>query len=97
MFTGQLWKAFKDLAPEMVGLAFTVVVIDELNQIRIEQQRKQELIEQLYSPVRDIAVEALRLVRKGAQSHFYGRSNFETISPDLERISTRKWCQSGDF
>ncbi|MEM7128612.1 MAG: pentapeptide repeat-containing protein [Chloroflexota bacterium] len=64
LFAGQLWKALKDLAPEMVGLAFTVVVIDKLNQMRIEQQRKQELIEQLYSPVRDIAVEALRLVRK---------------------------------
>lgn len=52
-----------DLAPEMVGMAFTVVVIDELNQIRIEQQYKQELFAQLHSPVRDVAVEALRLVR----------------------------------
>lgn len=53
-----------DLAPEMVGMAFTVVVIDELNQIRIEQQHKREIIEELRSPVRDVAVEALRLVRK---------------------------------
>lgn len=64
LFGGQLWKALKDLAPEMVGLAFTVVVIDELNQLRIEQQRKQEILEQLHSPIRDVAVEALRLVRE---------------------------------
>lgn len=53
-----------DLAPEMVGMAFTVVVIDDLNQRRLDQQEKDRLFEQVKSPVRDIAVEALRLIRK---------------------------------
>jgi len=53
-----------DLAPEMVGMAFTVVVIDELNQRRLDQQEKDRLVAQVKSPVRDMAVEALRLVRE---------------------------------
>lgn len=65
LFEGQLWKALKDLAPEMVGMAFTVVVIDELversAERRSQQEFKERTIEQLFSPVRDVAVEALRL------------------------------------
>lgn len=53
-----------DLAPEMVGMAFAVVVIDELNQRRLEQQEKDRLFAQVKSPVRDMAVEALRLIRE---------------------------------
>lgn len=53
-----------DLAPELVGMAFTVVVIDELNQRRLDQQEKNQLFRQVKSPVRDIAVEALRLIRE---------------------------------
>lgn len=53
-----------DLAPEMVGIAFTVVVIDELNQRRLDQQEKDRLFAQVKNPVRDMAVEALRLIRE---------------------------------
>lgn len=64
LLLGQLWQALKDLAPEMVGLAFIVVVIDELTQLRIEQQEKLRIFRQLKSPVTDAAVEAVRLVRE---------------------------------
>ncbi len=52
-----------DIAPEMVGIAFTVVVIDELNQIRIEQNEKAMLIAQLGSFDNSFANEAARILR----------------------------------
>ncbi|MBV7333953.1 pentapeptide repeat-containing protein [Chloroflexi bacterium TSY] len=67
-FASPVWRFLVDLAPEMVGLAFTVVVIDELVQRAVKQEElqveKERIFEQLHSPVRDVAVEALRLVRK---------------------------------
>lgn len=58
------WSFVIDLTPEMVGMAFTIVVIDELNQRRLDQQEKERLFAQIKSPVRDIAVEALRLIKE---------------------------------
>jgi uncharacterized protein YjbI with pentapeptide repeats len=52
-----------DLSPEMVGMAFTVVVIDELNQRRIEQQEKEQIIRQLGSVVNEAALESLRKIK----------------------------------
>lgn len=49
---------------EMLSIAITVVVIDELSSYRSRLERKQEIIDQLESPVRDAAVEAVRLARK---------------------------------
>ena len=52
------------LRGEITGMAFTVIVIDRLNTRRIEEQRKQEIFEQIESPVRDVAVESIRLIQK---------------------------------
>ena len=52
------------IAPELIGIAVTVLIIERLVERRNQEQRKQEIIEQIYSPVRDVAVEALRLTRK---------------------------------
>ena len=54
----------EDLLPETIGIAFTVVFLEELTLYRSHLQREEELLEQLNSPVRDFAVEALRLIRK---------------------------------
>lgn len=56
------WRFLVDLAPDLFALTIAVVVLDELNQRRLEQQHKQLLFAQLNSPVRDIAVEALRQI-----------------------------------
>lgn len=59
-----LWSFIIDLAPEMVGMAFTIVVIDELNQRRLEQQEKENLIRQMRSDSNPFALEALRQIRE---------------------------------
>lgn len=56
------WRFLVDLAPDLFALTIAVVVLDELNQRRLEQQHKHLLFAQLNSPVRDIAVEALRQI-----------------------------------
>ena len=67
--TTVVWSASKDgvlgeLRTEVTGIAITVILIDELVIYRSRLERKQEIFEQLQSPVRDVAVEALRLVVK---------------------------------
>lgn len=56
------WRFLVDLAPDLFALTIAVVVLDELNQRRLEQQHKQLLFAQINSPVHDIAVEALRQI-----------------------------------
>lgn len=63
-FDSRLWSFIVDLAPEMVGFAFTVVVIDELGERRAERLEKERIIEQMGSPVNDVALEAVRIARK---------------------------------
>jgi uncharacterized protein YjbI with pentapeptide repeats len=54
-------QLFGNLATSLGSIAFTVILIDRLNARRILEQRKQEIFAQIRSPVRDVAVEALRL------------------------------------
>ena len=49
---------------EITGMAVTVIIIDELVGYRNRLERKQEIIDQIESPVRDVAVEATRLAKK---------------------------------
>jgi uncharacterized protein YjbI with pentapeptide repeats len=63
------WLVSKDsvlseLRGEITGIAITVVLIDELVRYRGLLERKQEIFEQIESPVRDVAVEAVRVARK---------------------------------
>ncbi len=53
-----------EMRGEITGMAITVIVIDELVGYRNRLERKQEIFEQIESPVRDVAVEAIRLARK---------------------------------
>ena len=53
-----------DRRGEAIGIGITVIVIDELASYRSRLERKQEIIEQAESKVRDVAVEAIRLARK---------------------------------
>jgi len=55
---------FANLGNTFLGIAITVFVLDTLNARRALEQRKQEIFEEIESPVRDVAVEAIRLVRK---------------------------------
>jgi len=56
------WRFLVDLAPDLFILTIAVVLLDELNQRRLEQQHQQQLFAQLNSPVRELAVEALRQI-----------------------------------
>jgi len=53
-----------EMRGEITGMAITVIVIDELVGYRNRLERKQEIFEQIESPVRDVAVEAIRLARR---------------------------------
>jgi len=55
---------FKDLAPEMIGISVTILIIDSLYNFRLEQQEKQHIIEQLASHSNEFALEATRIARK---------------------------------
>jgi len=55
---------FNQMLPDFISISIAVIVIDELVAYRNRLERKQEIFEQLYSPVPDVAVEALRLVQK---------------------------------
>lgn len=49
------------LRTEAIGIALTVIVIDELGRYRERLERKQEIIEQMGSRVNSVALEAVRL------------------------------------
>lgn len=53
-----------NLATSFGSIAITVFVLDTLNERRRLEERKQEIFEEMESPVRDVAVEAVRLARK---------------------------------
>lgn len=55
---------FHQMLPDFISISIAVIVIDELVQYRNRLERKQEIFEQIESPVRDVAVEAVRLARK---------------------------------
>lgn len=55
---------FSDLSAELIGIAITVLVIDELNEYRAEQREKRALILQMGSPDNAFAVEAVRVLRE---------------------------------
>lgn len=81
-FNLQTWRFLVSLAPEMVGMAFAVVVIDELNQLRLEQQEKKALILQMSSPMNLVATEAVRIL------HAHGwLSDGSLIGVKLEGVS----------
>jgi hypothetical protein len=67
------------LQGEITGIAVTVIIIDELVGYRNKLQRKQEIFEEIESPVRDVAVEAVRLARK------YGWLNEALRKADLNK------------
>jgi len=56
-----------ELRGEITGIAITLILVDRLLSIRTRVEHENELLEQVHSPVRDIAVEALRLIRKDEQ------------------------------
>lgn len=55
---------FKDLAPEMIGISVTILIIDSLYNFRLEQHEKQHILEQLASHSNEFALEATRIARK---------------------------------
>jgi hypothetical protein len=55
---------YGNFATSIGSIAVTVILIDRLNARRALEQRKQEIFEEMESRVRDVAVEAVRLVRK---------------------------------
>ena len=57
------WR-LSQLAPEVTGLAFAVIVINELNRRRADLQYKRDILDQIGSDVNDAALEALRIARK---------------------------------
>ncbi len=59
-----LESELRELAPELTGIAITVVVIDELGRYRAYLERKQEIIEQIGSSSNDFALEAVRIANK---------------------------------
>ena len=52
-----------DMAPELGGIAITVLLIDTLNEVRATQREKRALILQMGSPDHGSAVEAARILR----------------------------------
>ncbi len=46
----------KNIGPEMAGIVIGVVTIDYLNERRQIEQLKQQLIRQMGSPIRDVAI-----------------------------------------
>ncbi|HRJ41979.1 MAG: pentapeptide repeat-containing protein [Caldilineaceae bacterium] len=54
----------REIAPELIGIAIGVVAIDQLYQIRLEQQDKKAIIRQIGSRSNDFALEAIRLSRE---------------------------------
>ena len=53
-----------EMRGEITGMAITVIVIDELVGYRNRLESKQEIFEKIESPVRDVAVESMRLIQK---------------------------------
>lgn len=54
----------REIAPELVGIAIGVMAIDQLYQIRLEQQEKRAIIRQLGSLSNEFALESVRLSRE---------------------------------
>lgn len=55
---------FREVAPELIGIAIGVIAIDSLYQIRLEQYEKLQIIRQMGSTSNDFALEAVRLVQQ---------------------------------
>jgi|688.fasta_scaffold198425_1 hypothetical protein len=56
-----IWKS---LAPELVGIAMTILVVDKLYQFRSEQLEKRQVIRQIASHSNEFALEAVRIARE---------------------------------
>lgn len=71
-----LWNLIFDLAPEMIGMAFTLLVIDQLQQLWAKQQEqeqeKEKLIRQMGSDSNSFALDALRQIK---QEHWLYRGD----------------------
>lgn len=52
----------QQIAPELIGISIGVLAIDQLYQLRLEQQEKAALILQMGSPSNDLAIEAVRIM-----------------------------------
>ncbi len=66
-----------DLVPEAVGIVFTVVIIDRLNQMREQRQFKEQLMRQMhsrYSHMALTAVEELRVLGYLSDGSLVGRN-----------------------
>lgn len=71
-------QLFGNIGTTIVSIAVTVIVLARLNERRRLEERKQEIFEEIESPVRDVAVEAVRLVRKyGWLDEALKKVNFE--------------------
>ncbi|MCB9158905.1 MAG: pentapeptide repeat-containing protein [Caldilineaceae bacterium] len=53
----------RDIAPEFIGIGFTVLVLDALNRLRLSQQERIRVATQMASESNAFALEAVRLAR----------------------------------
>lgn len=57
-------EILKALAPELIGIAITILVVDRLYQLRSSQLEKRQIIHQLASHSNEFALEAVRIARE---------------------------------
>jgi hypothetical protein len=61
-----LWQTFKDfyanVGTELASIAITILIIDRLNERRVDQHRKEQLVLQMGSPDNSFAIEAVRML-----------------------------------
>ena len=54
----------REIAPELISISIGIIVIDQVNQARLDDQEKSRVIHQLASPSADFALESYRLVKE---------------------------------
>jgi len=84
-----------ELRGEITGIAITLILVDRLLSIRTRVEHENELLEQVHSPVRDIAVEALRLIRKDEQLFSMLKEALRLIRKDEQLFSMLNMKRSG--
>lgn len=76
----------RDLAPELIGISIGVMAIDQLYQVRLDQQEKRAIIQQLGSRSNDFALEAARIVVDRGWHTDGSLRNAALASADLQEV-----------
>ncbi len=81
---------YANLGTELASIAVTVLIIDRLNDRRLDEQRREELILQMGSPDHAFAIEAVRILTAQGWLDDHALKNANLSCANLEGANLRK-------